>query len=100
MAEWLPQRETVTKGSDLTYVEEYSACREAIDGVATQIEVGLISGGFTGWHRAPAVHAVWWTTFAGPLASLDGGADDIIGQKELLAIVRTVRLHKIAGQRR
>jgi hypothetical protein len=93
VAEWLPLGDTATKGYDLSYVEEYSACREAIGGVAAIVETGLVTGGYSDFRHTPSVRAVWWQWFGGPLALFEGTATDAEGQRELLAILRTVRFH-------
>jgi hypothetical protein len=92
-AEWLPRGDTATKGYDLSYVEQYSACREAIGGVAAIVEAGLVTGGYSDFRHTPSVRAVWWGWSGGPLALFEGSATDAEGQRELLAILRTVRFH-------
>ena len=93
VAEWLPSGDTATKGYDLSYVDQYSACREAIGGVAAIVETGLVTGGYSDYRHTPSVRAVWWQWFGGPLALFEGTAADAAGQRELLAILRTVRFH-------
>jgi hypothetical protein len=93
VGEWLPLGDTATKGYDLSYVEDYSACREAIGGVAAFVETGLVTGGYSDLKRVPSVRAVWWQWFGGSLALFEGTATDAAGQRELLAILRTVRFH-------
>jgi hypothetical protein len=83
----------------LAYVEDYSACREAIGGVAAHIETGFISGGFGGFKHVRAVHAVWWTSWRGPLLDFDGHPADADNQRELIAVVRSVRFHKLPSHR-
>jgi len=93
---WLPEGNTfgAREGSrvlDGYEVVEHSACREAVAGMPALIEAALVSGGYEGRRRRPGVLATFRPSSERRI-NLQGEAPDQAGQRELLQIVRTLRI--------
>ena len=90
VGQWVPAGDTTYKATDVEYVSQHTACREAIHGVAALVESGLLTGGIAGLRNQPAVRITWYDGDR-PIAVMMGRAANERGQAALLVIARTVR---------